>query len=99
MNSGDESNSGDRNIITDEITRIVRNPSAFQLRVRKSPSSSFQLRVRKDGSSSLRPEEEEEYLEHLNEDELESYANDLPEIELPGFLKAAKRARNFQLRV
>jgi hypothetical protein len=99
LNSGDESNSGDRNIITDEITRIVRNPSAFQLRVRKSPSSSFQLRVRKDGSSSPRPEEEEEYLEHLNEDELESYANDLPEIELPGFLKAAKRARNFQLRV
>merc|ERR1712110_249415 len=99
LNSGDESNSGDRNIITDEITRIVRNPSAFQLRVRKSPRSSFQLRVRKDGSSSPRPEEEEEYLEHLNEDELESYANDLPEIELPGFLKAAKRARNFQLRV
>merc|ERR1712088_763594 len=99
LSSGDESNSGDRNIITDEITRIVRNTSAFQLRVRKSPRSSFQLRVRKDGSSSPRPEEEEEYLEHLNEDELESYADDLPEIELPGFLKAAKRARNFQLRV
>ena len=60
-----------------EMSRIFRSPSrqAFQLRVRKAPSSSFQLRVRKDGS--------EDSSSHLDE---EAYINSLDENEFITFI-------------
>ena len=86
------------------MTRTVRSPSrqAFQLRVRKAPSSSFQLRVRKDGSEDhSSPLDEEAYLNSLDENELDHYAQSLPEIDLPGLLKLERKrkAGSFQLRV
>merc|ERR1712227_928233 len=86
------------------MTRTVRSPSrqAFQLRVRKAPSSSFQLRVRKDGSEDSSSHlDEEAYINSLNENELDHYAQSLPEIDLPGLLKLERKrkAGSFQLRV
>jgi hypothetical protein len=87
-------------MFVDGMTRNVRSPSAFQLRVRKAPSS-FQLRVRKDGSAMPNYEDEEQYLDELSEADLNNYANTLPTMDLPAFIKAARKrsARNFQLRV
>ena len=86
------------------MTRTARSPSrqAFQLRVRKAPSSSFQLRVRKDGSEDPSSHlDEEAYINSLNENELDHYAQSLPEIDLPGLLKLERKrkAGSFQLRV
>ena len=85
---------------SDEMYRNVRNPSGFQLRVRKAPSS-FQLRVRKDGSEMSNYGNEEQYLDQMNEDELDNYAKSLPSMDLPALIKFARKrsARNFQLRV
>jgi len=96
----------DEDLYTDKTIRTVRSPprsnSAFQLRVRKAPSSSFQLRVRKDGSEELSSAQDQEaYLNSLDENDLYQYAKTLPDIELPGFLKLERKraAGDFQLRV
>ena len=87
-------------MLLDGMTRNVRSPNGFQLRVRKAPSS-FQLRVRKDGSAMPDYDAEEQYLDQLSEADLDKYAESLPTMDLPAFIKAARKrsAGNFQLRV
>lgn len=86
--------------LLDGMTRNLRNPNGFQLRVRRAPSS-FQLRVRKDGSVTSNDVNEEQYLYNLSEADLDNYAKTLPTMDLPAFIQAARKrsAGNFQLRV